>query len=91
MLNPDAYTLNQNYPNPFNPSTKINYKIARDEFVKLAVYNILGKEVALLVNQYQQRGTYSIIFSADNLPGGVYFYKLETDHFSQTDKMLLLK
>ncbi|GBD88202.1 hypothetical protein BMS3Abin03_02137 [bacterium BMS3Abin03] len=91
FLSPDGYSLEQNYPNPFNPSTKIRYKIANGEFVKLSIYNVLGKEVVNLVNSYQQPGSYSVIFYADNLPGGVYFYKLETEHFVTTNKMLLLK
>jgi len=91
FISPDKYSLGQNYPNPFNPSTKINYKIAQSEFVNLSIYNVLGKEVAVLVNEIQSPGTYSIVFFADNLPGGVYFYKLETQNFVQTSKMLLLK
>jgi len=91
FISPDKYSLGQNYPNPFNPSTKIHYKIAHSEFVNLSVYNVLGKEVAILVNEIQSAGTYSVVFSADNLPGGVYFYKLETQNFVQTSKMLLLK
>jgi hypothetical protein len=90
-LSLDEYSLDQNYPNPFNPSTKIRYKIAQSEFVNLVVYNLLGKEVTTLVNELQSPGSYSIIFSADNLPGGVYFYKIETAHFTHTSKMLLLK
>jgi len=91
FLSPSGYNLEQNYPNPFNPSTKIRYKIAKGEFVKLSVYNVLGKEIVNLVNSYQEPGSYSVVFYADNLPGGVYFYKLETEHFVTTNKMLLLK
>jgi len=91
FISPDKYSLGQNYPNPFNPSTKIHYKIAQSEFVNLSVYNVLGKEAAVLVNEIQSPGTYSVVFSADNLPGGVYFYKLETQNFIQTSKMLLIK
>jgi hypothetical protein len=91
FISPDKYSLGQNYPNPFNPSTKIHYKIAQSEFVNLSVYNVLGKEAAVLVNEIQSPGTYSVVFSADNLPGGVYFYKLETQNFVQTSKMLLIK
>ena len=72
-------------------STKIHYKIAHSEFINLSVYNVLGKEVAVLVNEIQSPEIYSVVFSADNLPGGVYFYKLETQNFAQTSKMLLLK
>ena len=91
FISPNKYSLGQNYPNPFNPSTKIHYKIAQNEFVNLSVYNLLGKEVVVLVNEIQSQGTYSVVFAADNLPGGVYFYKLETQNFVQTSKMLLLK
>ena len=91
FISPDKYSLGQNYPNPFNPSTKIHYKIAQSEFVNLSVYNVLGKEVAILVNEIHSPGTYSVVFSADYLPGGVYFYKLETQNFVQTSKMLLIK
>lgn len=91
FISPDKYSLGQNYPNPFNPSTKIHYKIAQSEFINLSVYNVLGKEVAVLVNEIQSQGTYSVVFSSDNLPGGVYFYKLETQNFVQTSKMLLIK
>lgn len=91
LTSPDQFALEQNYPNPFNPSTKIRYKIAQSEFVKLTIFNLLGKEVSVLVNERQTASSYSIIFSADDLPGGVYFYSLSTDHFSKTGKMLLLK
>jgi hypothetical protein len=91
FLSPNDYLLGQNYPNPFNPSTKISYKIATNEFVNFSVYNILGKEIAVLVNEMQFAGSYSIVFFSDNLPGGVYFYKLETKNFTKTSKMILLK
>lgn len=91
FISPDKYSLGQNYPNPFNPSTKIHYKIAQSEFINLSVYNVLGKEVAVLVNEIQSPGTYSVVFFADNLAGGVYFYTLETQNFTQTNKMLLIK
>jgi hypothetical protein len=63
FISPDKYSLGQNYPNPFNPSTKIHYKIAQSEFVNLSVYNVLGKEAAVLVNEIQSPGTYSVVFS----------------------------
>jgi len=91
LTSPDNYSLGQNYPNPFNPSTKINYKIARNEHVNLSVYNVLGKEIAVLVNELQSPGSYAIVFSADDLPDGVYFYKLETPSFTKTSKMILMK
>ncbi len=91
ITSPAGFTLEQNYPNPFNPSTKIRYKLAEGSNVSLVVYNVLGKEVAQLVNGYQSEGSYSVIFYADNLPGGIYFYTLTTDRYSKTNKMLLLK
>ncbi|MBK6772697.1 MAG: T9SS type A sorting domain-containing protein [Ignavibacteria bacterium] len=87
----DKYSLNQNYPNPFNPNTIINYNIGKSGFVKLTVYNSIGKEISVLVNGKQNKGNYEINFIADNYPAGLYFYKLETDAFTSTKKMLLLK
>lgn len=90
-LIPEGYNLNQNYPNPFNPNTVINYDIGKPGFVKLTVYNSIGKEVALLVNGKQEKGSYKVNFIADNYPAGLYFYKLEADEFTETKKMLLVK
>jgi hypothetical protein len=88
---PAVYSLEQNYPNPFNPSTTINFSIANEGFVKLAVYNTLGQEVMTLVNEVKESGSHSITFDASSLTSGAYFYKLETAQFSQTKKMLLAK
>jgi hypothetical protein len=85
------FKLYQNYPNPFNPSTNISYNINKPGNVELKVYNILGVEVSTLVNEYQTAGEHSIKFNADNLPSGIYFYKLEAGSFSQIKKMTLLK
>jgi photosystem II stability/assembly factor-like uncharacterized protein len=85
------FRLEQNYPNPFNPSTKINYAIAKNSFVSLAVYDIRGLKVKSLVNAQQSPGSYSIEFNASALPSGIYFYKLETNEFTQTRKMILIK
>ncbi len=86
-----TFTLEQNYPNPFNPSTNIEYKIPNSEFVQIKIYDILGKEVETIVNEIKSAGTYDITWNAENLPGGVYFYKLKTGSYEQTKKMLLLK
>jgi len=86
-----SYSLDQNYPNPFNPSTQITYTIPKNERVKLSVYNILGKQVAELVNGTKNAGTYTVNFSAANLSSGVYFYKLETGNTVLSKKMMLLK
>ncbi len=88
---PADFELYQNYPNPFNPSTTIAYGISANSFVTLKVYDILGKEVAALVNKEQAAGHYELHFDASNLSSGIYFYKLETNGFVKTNKMLLLK
>ena len=88
---PAKYELSQNYPNPFNPTTTIKYAIPRPGFVSLKVYDVLGKEVANLVNQEMATGYYSIDFDGSNLGSGVYFYRIESAGFVQTKKMLLIK
>ncbi len=87
----DNYRLEQNYPNPFNPSTRIAYTLQKPGFVSLKVYDILGREVAALVNGYQQANNYTVNFDAGRLASGIYLYKLKTGDFVQTKKMLLLK
>ncbi len=86
-----TYKLEQNYPNPFNPTTTINYSIKSDGFVSLKVYNILGQQVADLVNQNQRAGYYNVNFNAFNLPSGVYIYTIKTSGFTSSKKMLLIK
>jgi hypothetical protein len=88
---PQQYGLDQNYPNPFNPSTVISYSIPGLSFVSLKIYDILGKEISALVNEVQPAGNYQINFAADNLPAGVYFYRINAGNFNQTKKMVLLK
>ena len=88
---PEDFNLLQNYPNPFNPETNISYSIPGDSQVTLKVYNTLGEYVATLVNEFQQRGEYTKTFSAANLPGGVYFYRLKSGEFTKTGKMILIK
>lgn len=88
---PQKYSLSQNYPNPFNPTTKINYTIKRPGLTKLVVYDILGNKVCELVNNYRNIGTHEVEFDADNLTSGVYFYRLETNDFFETKKMMVLK
>lgn len=87
----ESYKLEQNYPNPFNPSTSINFSIPKSGFATLKVYDILGKEVATLVNGNLNAGSYSAEFNASNLTSGVYFYKLETEGFTSVKKMSLVK
>jgi len=86
-----SYGLSNNYPNPFNPSTTIEFKIAILGFVSLKAYDILGNEIATLVNEIKQSGKYKVTLDARNLSSGVYFYKLQTNSFVQTKKMLLMK
>lgn len=93
----DGLFLSQNYPNPFNPTTKIKYRIpllggdARGGLVSLKVFNTLGEEVALLVNEEKQPGNHEVKFDGSNLPSGVYFYRLQTSSFIQTKKFILLR
>lgn len=85
------YSLENNYPNPYNPSTTINYELAEDTKVVLKVYDILGREVAELVNEKKSAGIHKVNFNASHLPSGVYLYRIETEHYSDSKKMLLLK
>lgn len=87
----NTYSLSQNYPNPFNPSTRINYNVGEPGLVQLKVYNILGVEVATLVNTQQNSGNYTADFNAARLSSGVYFYSLSVNNFTQTRKMILEK
>ena len=90
---PSNFVLNQNYPNPFNPVTNLGFGISELGFVTLKVYDVLGKEVAVLVNERLAPGSYNYQFSTDNnqLSSGVYFYRLETGDFVETKRMILLK
>ncbi|MDX2128160.1 MAG: T9SS type A sorting domain-containing protein [Chloroherpetonaceae bacterium] len=88
---PTGYELAQNYPNPFNPATTIRYSVPSVENVSLKIYDVLGREVATLVNTRQTAGNYSVTFNAANLSSGVYFYRLQTGSFSTTRKMMLIK
>lgn len=90
-LIPSNYSLSQNYPNPFNPSTTISFTIPNNEFVTLKVFNILGAQVATLVNENLSAGTYKYNFDARNLASGVYLYELKTGNFREFRKMNLLK
>ena len=85
------YVLNQNYPNPFNPSTVISYQLPVDNFVNLKIYNVIGSEVATLVNENKTAGVHNVTFDATNLTSGIYFYKLQTDNFTAIKKLMLLK
>jgi photosystem II stability/assembly factor-like uncharacterized protein len=88
---PIEYKIEQNYPNPFNPTTTIRYSIPEDGPVALKVYNAIGKEMTVLVNENKHAGNYTIQFNASSLPSGVYFYQLRSGSFVETKKMVLLK
>jgi len=88
---PLEFSLEQNYPNPFNPTTTINYSLAEDSHVKVVVYNALGQEVAVLVDSDEPKGYQSVIWDASGLASGVYFYRIETEVFTETKRMFLLK
>ena len=87
----EQFELQQNYPNPFNPITRISYAIPSASFVNLKVYDIIGNEITVLVNEEKQAGNYQIDFDATELTGGVYFYQLLTGSFVETKKMILMK
>jgi hypothetical protein len=89
---PQSYNLFQNYPNPFNPSTKITYSVPKQSLVNITVFDVLGKEVAKLVDNFvRPAGEYDVTFDASNLPSGVYFYKMQAGDFSYVRKMTLMK
>jgi hypothetical protein len=88
---PKQYNLSQNYPNPFNPVTKISFDIPKSSLVSLKVYDVLGKEVASLVNEVKNPGSYIVDFNGVSLSSGIYFYKLETNGFTSVKKMMLIK
>jgi hypothetical protein len=85
------FKLMNNYPNPFNPLTTINYSIGKEGRTKLTVYNLIGSEVAVIVDENKPTGNYSVQFNAGTLPSGVYFYKLESGSYSATKKLVLMK
>ncbi|HWA06330.1 MAG TPA: T9SS type A sorting domain-containing protein, partial [Ignavibacteria bacterium] len=87
---PKQFRLLQNYPNPFNPVTTIKYEIPKDVNVSIRIYDILGREV-FNITEYKKAGSYQIQFDGSNFASGMYFYKLETDGFVDTKKMVLLK
>ncbi len=88
---PHKFTIRQNYPNPFNPSTRIEYSLPRAAQVQLTVFNVQGRKVATLVNDYRAAGNYAVTWNAENLSGGVYFYRFQAGNSVETRKMILLK
>jgi subtilisin-like proprotein convertase family protein len=88
---PEVYSLSQNYPNPFNPVTKINFEIPKQGFVSLKIYDVLGREVRTLVSEVKSPGSYSIDFNGTELASGIYFYRFESNGFTDIKKMALIK
>ena len=90
---PKEFALDQNYPNPFNPTTKISWQSPVGGHQTLKVYDVLGNEVATLVNEYKEAGTYNVEFTINNLQlsSGIYFYRLQAGAFNETKKMILMK
>jgi hypothetical protein len=86
-----AFSLDQNYPNPFNPNSEIRYQISEFRYVRLVVYDLLGREVAVLVNEWKAAGTYSVAFDASGLASGIYFYRMQAGDFVGTRKMAIVK
>ncbi|MCJ7553268.1 MAG: T9SS type A sorting domain-containing protein, partial [Ignavibacteriaceae bacterium] len=88
----DDYLLEQNYPNPFNPTTMIRFNLSEAGIVSLKIYNLLGQEVASLINsEFYNSGSYELNFDASNLPSGIYFYRINANEFSASKKMILIK
>jgi hypothetical protein len=90
-ITPSDFVLYQNYPNPFNPNTKIKFVIPKSSFVNLKIYNVLGKDVATLVNEERPAENHEVEFNATDLPSGVYFYRIKAGLFIETKKMILMK
>ena len=88
---PPNFVLGQNFPNPFNPSTVITYQLSTSAFVSLTVFDILGKKVGTLVHERQNAGSHAVTFNAENLPSGIYFYRLQSGTFAETRKLAILK
>jgi hypothetical protein len=88
---PETFSLSQNYPNPFNPVTNIKFDIPKSGMVRITIFDLLGREVTTLVNEQMQPGSYNVDWDASNYPSGVYFFKLETENFTESKKMILIK
>ncbi len=83
--------LGQNYPNPFNPVTTISYTIPKSGFIKIKVYDVTGKEIEILVEEFKNAGRYQVRFEGSNFASGIYFYKLTAGEFSETKRMVLIR
>jgi hypothetical protein len=91
IISADDFQLLQNYPNPFNPNTNISFSIPHAGFVKLSIYDMLGKEVAILIDEYLNVGSYTTSFNATDFSSGVYIYRIQTEKFVKARQMILLK
>ena len=92
MFSPESFHLFQNYPNPFNPSTSFHFELPINSQVKMTIYNLNGQEVAVIVDSFLNKGTYTVNWSApDHLVSGIYIYKLEADQFSSMKQMMFIK
>jgi len=90
-LSPQTFALHTNYPNPFNPSTQLSYDLAESGVVELTIYDVNGNEISKLVQGYQTAGSYTLTFSATNMPSGIYVARLSSGMHSLTRKMILMK
>ena len=88
---PNKFVIFQNYPNPFNPTTEIRFEVPVSGFVSLKVYNVLGREIATIVNEQKNPGAYSVQWNASAQPSGVYYYRMLTGSFSETKKLVLVR
>ena len=88
---PTEYSISQNYPNPFNPTTKIKFSLLKTALTNIVIYDLLGRKIRTLINEELDAGNYEISVDANNLPGGVYFYRIKSGNFIQTKKMILMK
>ena len=88
---PESFSMSQNYPNPFNPATNIKYSIPQNTFVRIAIFDVLGREVSAPVNEFKQAGNYEVNFNASDLCSGIYYYKINAGSFTDTKKMILIK
>jgi hypothetical protein len=89
--NLNGFSLTQNYPNPFNPETEINFSIPENNFVTLRVYDISGRLIKTLVDDFRTAGSFKVNFNSNGIPSGIYFYKLESGSFTDVKKMILVK
>jgi len=88
---PAKYSLSQNYPNPFNPVTKISFELPEKSFVTMKIYDITGKEISVLVNDYKEAGRHEVQWDGSRLASGVYFYRITAQNYSAIKRMLMIK